>query len=69
MPKLVKTDVPGFEKDLKTGLVINTGGNFEQFELRRKQSKRIVSTQDDLNNTKKELAEIKTLLKKLLESK
>ena len=56
-------NLPGFEKDTATNAVINT--NSTAFANRREQRSIMKSKDVELEQMKKDLEEIKTLLKKL----
>jgi hypothetical protein len=64
MPRKKKVEnLPGFEKDTVTNAVINT--NSTAFANRREQRSIMKSKDAELEQMKKDLEEIKTLLKKL----
>jgi hypothetical protein len=64
MPRKKKVEnLPGFEKDTATNAVINT--NSTAFANRREQRSIMKSKDAELEQMKKDLEEIKTLLKKL----
>ena len=64
MPRKKKVEnLPGFEKDTTTNAVINT--NSTAFANRREQRSIMKSKDAELQQMKKDLEEIKTLLKKL----
>lgn len=64
MPRKKKVEnLPGFEKDTTTNAVINT--NSTAFSNRREQRSIMKSKDAELEQMKKDLEEIKTLLKKL----
>jgi hypothetical protein len=64
MPRKKKVEnLPGFEKDTTTNAVINT--NSTAFANRREQRSIMKSKDAELEQMKKDLEEIKTLLKKL----
>jgi len=64
MPRKKKVEnLPGFEKDTVTNAVINT--NSTAFANRREQRSIMKSKDAELQQMKKDLEEIKTLLKKL----
>jgi|14_taG_2_1085336.scaffolds.fasta_scaffold03585_2 hypothetical protein len=64
MPRKKKVEnLPGFEKDTVTNAVINT--NSTAFSNRREQRSIMKSKDAELEQMKKDLEEIKTLLKKL----
>ena len=64
MPRKKKVEnLPGFEKDTVTNAVINT--NSSAFSNRREQRSIMKSKDAELEQMKKDLEEIKTLLKKL----
>jgi len=64
MPRKKKVEnLPGFEKDTITHAVINT--NSTAFSNRREQRSIMKSKDAELEQMKKDLEEIKTLLKKL----
>jgi hypothetical protein len=64
MPRKKKVEnLPGFEKDTATNAVINT--NSTAFSNRREQRSIMKSKDAELEQMKKDLEEIKTLLKKL----
>ena len=69
-----KTNIPGYMKDKKSGIVINTNNReYEQIlELREKRKKelenehKIEKIEHDIHELKNNLEEIKELLKKAL---
>jgi len=64
MPRKKKVEnLPGFEKDTTSNAVINT--NSTAFSNRREQRSIMKSKDAELEQMKKDLEEIKTLLKKL----
>lgn len=69
-PATVKTNAPGYVKDTRTGLNINTNYNdYLNTVKERERSKEMQQLKNDLNQLKEvktELLEIKTLLQKVL---
>lgn len=72
MDKLMVDGHPGLYRDMKSGAIINDNSYeyeayMKQYQARQNKSHRVDKIEEDLNNLKSEISEIKSLLLKLNE--
>lgn len=63
---LQKTNIEGFYKDSKTNMVINLSNEYEIIKAQRKKDKDLENMKNEINNLKKDIQDIKSLLIELL---
>jgi DNA repair ATPase RecN len=70
---IIKTNIPGFVKDKKTNVVINTNNDFESYKKTRErlktQKRAERETKQEIDVLKQQLNELQNLLKQVLDGK
>ena len=67
---LESTNVPGLVKDTSTGLVINTNRTeYQNYLLQKDRIKKSMSLEEEINNLKKEMQEVKHALQSIINGK
>lgn len=66
--KVIKTDTPGYDKDMDYGWVINTNNDeLRAYQQQKERSKEIRALQRNHDNLHKDVMELKAMLKEIIE--
>lgn len=67
---LQHTNVPGLVKDTKTNTVLNNNlSEYQNYLLQKQRVKKSMSLEEEINNLKKEMQEVKSALQSILNGK